>query len=74
MDRSTSSKLTWGGVVAQSAGVAETVPALPFLPTVSHPQARLSAVCRDSLPRPSGASYWCRTTPRQGPLSLTLFG
>jgi hypothetical protein len=66
MDRSTSSKLSRGGVAARSAGVAQSVPTSPFLPTVSRPQVRLSAVCRDSLPRPSGASYWCCTTPRQG--------
>jgi hypothetical protein len=53
--------------VAQSAGVAKSVPTSPFLPTVSHPQG----VPVSRLPQrrdrvPSGAGQASRTTPRQG--------
>lgn len=83
MDRSTSSKLTWGGVAARSAGVAESVPTSPFLPTVSHPPgasvSRLPRLTPASLrgellvphhPASRPGRWWCMG--RVGPLVLAL--
>jgi hypothetical protein len=52
MDRSTSSKLRRGGVAAQSAGAAQSVPTSPFLTTVS----RLPGAPVSRLPRLAPAS------------------
>lgn len=83
MDRSTSSKPSRGGVAARSAGVAQSVPTSPFLPTVSRPPSapvsRLPRLTPASLrgellvphhPASRPGRWWCMGGV--GPLVLAL--